>query len=297
MSYDSAGLLTRLRFKSILDGTETNYTDSVLLDICDQVILEEVVPRILARNGDYYLTYKDIAVTVGRHKYPIPQQAMLGKIHSVYMLNSAKTSDLLLPFTDQRLIGLPTSGTPTRHMIVDNMIVLNELPSVTGYLRLYHPYAPSNLVATTSCMAVTGRTAGKLEGTPPGAWDTDDRFDVISATSPYELLHYNLTATSVVTGITLTEADLDTTRLDDDETFYVALNGETCFPMIPREFHYLVADLASCPVLHTQGDDGWDERYKVSHKKLEDMVNALITRKETEHKPVINQFSFMEYFR
>lgn len=296
MSYDTTALLTRVRLYAGLSGDEANYTDAVLLDLCTRALAEEISPKILARNGDYYLTYKDIAVTVGRNKYPIPYRATLGKIHSVYLLSSAKTSDLLLPLTDQRLVGIQTSGSPNRHTIVDNSIVLNELPSVTGYLRLYYPYTPSDLVATTACMVVTSRTAGKLNGTPPAAWTTGDRFDVISGVTPFEMIHSYFTASSVATGVTFTEADLDTDRLDDDCTFYVTLAGESCFPTIPRDLHFVLADLAACPVLHTMGDEGWKDRYATAHKSLDNLVNALIVRKETEHKPTINEFSFLEYF-
>lgn len=296
MAFSTTNLLTRWRLKSVLDGTETDWTDAVGLDLCDGVIVEEIVPRIVARNADYYLTYTDIAVTASRHRYPIPSRAFLGKIHSLYFLNTGKTDSDLLTYTDQRLIGLQNTGAPINHMIVDNAIVLGTIPSTAGYLRVYYPYRPSALVATSACMLVTGRSGGQLTGTPVGTWTTNDKFDVVSGTSPFELIHASLTASSVSGGVTFTESELDTDRLDDGETYYVTLERESCFPMVPEEFHRLIADLASCPVLQGAGDEGYRDRYQEAHKRLEEVANACIMRKQTEHKPVLNQFSFMRYF-
>lgn len=296
MAFNTTSLLSRWRLRSTLDGTETDYTDAVGMDICDQVIRQKIVPKIIAVNADYFLIFVDIAVTSGRYKYPIPSRAYLGKIHSMYFLNSSKTTYQLLTFTDQRLIGLQQSGSPENHMITDNAIVLGNISSTAGYLRLYYPYRPSALVATTACMAVTGRTAGKLEGTPVGTWTTNDKFDVVSGTSPFELIHASLTASSVTGGVTFTESELDTDRLDDGGTYYVTLERESCFPMIPEDMHYVLADLASCPVLENIGDEGWRDRYQTTMLELNDIVSACIMRKQTEFKPVLNQFSFMRYF-
>lgn len=296
MAFDTTSLLSRWRLRSVLDGTETDYPDATGLDLCDQVIVEEITPRIIAKNADYFETHVDVAVTSGRHRYPIPSRAFLGKINSLYMLNASKTGAVLLYFTDQRLIGLQQSGSPTDHVIADNSIVLGSIPSTAGYLRIYYPYRPSQLVATAACMLITGRSGGQLTGTPVGTWTTNDRFDVVSGTSPFELIHASLTASSVTGGVTFTESELDTDRLDDGGTYYVALERQTCFPMVPEEFHRLIAELASCPVLENQGDEGWSNRYNVSHKKLEEIASACIVRKETEHKPQINQWSFMDYF-
>lgn len=296
MAFNTTSLLSRWRLRSVLDGTETDYTDAVGMDICDQVIRQKIVPKILAVNADYFITYVDIAVSSGRHKYPIPSRAYLGKIHSMYLLNSAKTTYQQLTFTDQRLIGLQQSGSPSNHLITDNAIVLGSIPSTAGYLRLYYPYRPSALVATSACMLVTGRSAGQLTGTPVGTWTTNDKFDVVSGTSPFELIHASLTASSVSGGVTFTESDLDTDRLDDGETYYVTLERESCFPMIPEDMHYALADLASCPVLENQGDEGWASRYKTAMLELNELASACIMRKQTEYKPVLNQFSFMRYF-
>lgn len=296
MSFDTTALLSRWRLRSVLDGTETDWTDAIGLDLCDAVTSKKITPRILARNADYYVRYQDIAVTANRHKYPIPSRAYLGKIHSLYLLNSSKTQVDLLPYTDQRLIGLQNTGAPINHMITDNSIVLGTIPSTTGYLRVYYPYRPSLLVATTAVMEVTSRTAGKLNGTPPGAWSTNDTFDVISAGTPFELVNASLTASSVSGGVTFTESDLDTDRIDDGGTYYVTLENQTCFPMMPQEFHWTLAELASCPVLEAVGDEGWRDREAKTNAELEDLVNACIMRKQTEHKPVITPFSTLRYF-
>lgn len=302
MAFTTTELLSRIRARGVLDGTEADYTDAVLLDLADQVIAEQMVPRILATNGDYYLVYRDIAITVGRYRYPIPHRSMFSKIHSVYLLDSTKSTETILYFVDRRNTRLGVSGTPQYHTINDNYLILHDSPTIAGYLRIYFFYSPSVLVLPSSTMVVTGRSAGKLLGTPPTGFSGGEGggnvpFDIVSASTPFELVSFDLTGTVAADGVTFALSDLDLDRIDDGKSYIVTLAGQTSYPMMPRELHYVLADLVSCPVLHNQGDEGWSERYMDSQKKMIDVIAALFQRKQSETKPMFVNNSLMRYFR
>jgi len=298
MAYSTTSLLARIRTKAALSGQESQFGDAVLLDLSDQVLSEEITTLIRGINEDYYITSKDLAVTVGRNKYPIPSRSAMGRIHSIYLLNAAKDSSLLLKYTDQRIYGVDASGNPEGHTIEDNSIVLHPIPSIAGYLRIYYEYVPSQLVATSACMPITGgQETGILTGTPPGSWTTGNRFDIVSAQSPYELVSSDLTASEVAGGsITFTLADIDSLRLQDGGTYYVTIAGETCFPMIPSQMHYCLADLVACHILERLGDEGFSTSHTTAHNRLVNLANSLITRKKSDQRLFYPQYSALRYF-
>lgn len=300
MTYSTTDLLSRIRLKATLDGSESSYTDSILLDLASQVIVEQILPIILKLNGDYYLTYTDIPLIAGRDAYPIPPRAAFQKVHSIDLLDSAKTYGSSLYYTDYRNIPVTSSGAPYNHIFRDNSIVVSDNPSVSsGYLRVRYPYTPSQLVALSAVTEITGgESTGVLTGVVPATWTTANRYDIVSGQSPFELIHSDLTASSVVsaTSITFALSDLNVNRLSDGGTYFVCLSGETAYPMIPKELHYCLADLAACPVLQLCGDEGWSEFYSEAHSRLTTLLNSLITRKTTESAPWVRTSSILPYF-
>jgi hypothetical protein len=298
MAYSTTNLLARIRTRSALSGQESQYGDAVLLDLSDQVLSEDITPLIRGNNEDYYITSKDLAVTAGRNKYPIPSRSAMGRIHSVYLLNSAKDSSSLLKYTDQRFYGVDTSGTPEGHTIEDNSLVLHPIPSEAGYLRVYYEYVPSLLVATSACALITGGVeTGILTGTMPGTWTTENKFDIVSAQSPFELVSSDLVASEVTAGtITFSLADIDTLRMQDGGSYYVTKAGETCFPMIPSQMHYCLGDLVACHLLEMLGDEGFSSAHSTAHNRLVNLANSLITRKKTDQRLFYPQYSALRYF-
>lgn len=296
--FSTTGLLTRQRLKAGLTSSETDYTAAVLLDIADQQLADIIVPAILNTNGDYYLIYEDYSLTESRRKYPIPSRSFNGRLHSLYWLNTDKDQHRFLGYIDQRDAIIGQDGYPTRHTINDNSIVLYHAPSnSTEYLRVYYHYAPSVLVTEAECMAVTAvnTSTGQLDGTPPGSWSTADTFDIVSSKSPFELINVDLTASAVGSGsVTFTASDLDTNRLASG-SFVVTLAGETCYPMIPQQMHYVLADLAACPILEQVRDDGWSAKKRDALERTQSLIRSIIPRKETELKQWFAGQSHLEF--
>jgi hypothetical protein len=147
-------------------------------------------------------------------------------------------------------------------------------------------------------MLITGGVAtGVLTGSAPATWTTGLSYDIVSAKSPFSLLHADLTATAVVsaTSITFSTDDIDTTRLATG-TYYVCEAGETCFPMIPKSLHYTAADLVVARIRDEIGDEGFGQKIQVAEAILQKQIAAMFPRKQTHQKPSVNRNSLYKVF-
>lgn len=294
MAFNTTSLLTRIRLKGRLSSSDADYTDANLLDLADQALVSHVYPLVKGTNGDYYLTHEDISLTSGRNNYPIPNRAYQNTIESIHHLNSDKTAKDYIEYGAYRDIDIGLSGTPVKHTIDDDEIHLFATPSVTGeYLRVRYFYTPSALVATTACMLITGGTdTGVLTGNAPSGWSTANSFDIVSGTSPFSLIHADLTASAVSAGVsvTFTLSDLDTNRLGTG-VYYVTLADQTCFPMAPKELHHTLADLTACTVFSHIGDELWQAELTSTLAVLRNQVKSIVPRKHSENKPWVRRYS------
>ena len=282
-----------------MPSDDETYTDAVILDMLDAVIHTEGVPSILGLKSDYWKTYEDIAVTANRTKYPIPTRSSLNRIFEVEYLNSDKTDKQTLEYKHQRDMDPSSTGEPYAHDLRDDCVLVYPKPSsTTGYIRIHYHYIPSNLVATTACMEITGGVdTGVLTGSAVTGWTTALSYDIVAAESPFSLIHAGLTASAVSAGvsITFTLTDLDTNRLGTG-TYYVTQAKQTCFPMLPQSLHYTACDLVVARIREETGDEGFGQKMGMSSETLRKQTNAIFPRKETENKPSVHRKSLYRYF-
>jgi hypothetical protein len=299
MGYGSSDVIARVRRDARIDSSDVDYPAAAILDIMDSVIQKRIVPSILGLRADYWLTYADIAITADRQKYPIPDRASLGTIYSVQYLDDDKENKVELEWKWIEDMDPNSSGEPSSHYIQDDTVMVYPIPSSSeGYIRIWYHYEPSNLVEATDCMLITGGVAtGVLTGDAPSAWTTALSYDIVSGTSPFALIHSDLTASAVVSGtsITFSTSDIDTTRLATG-TYYVCEAGKTCFPMIPKSLHYTAADLVVAHIKDDTGDEGFAQKIQVAAADLQLQISAMFPRKQTHQKPSVNRNSLYRRF-
>jgi hypothetical protein len=269
-----------------------------LLDMLDSVIHTECVPSIINIQADYWLTYRDTAITSSRSRYPISSRSVMSSVVSVYRLNADKTDRTPLKLRYPIDTGINDSGDPFYHTFEDDSVVVSPIPATSdGYIRIYYTYLPSSLVSTSACMAITGGVStGILTGSVPAGWTTALSYDIFSAESPFSIIHSDLTASSVAGGsITFTLSDLDTVRLSSG-SYYVGIAGTTCFPMLPASTHNLISDMVVAKVREEIGDEGFVQKYQLNSELLKRIIDSTVPRKKTETLPIINRSSLYRLF-
>lgn len=303
IDYTTTAVLSNVRFKTSLDGTETDYTDARILKFCNEAQNKYITPAILSANADFFLTYEDVSLVSSRRVYQIPYRSYNATIHSIHWLNSDKTQKQFVGFVDIRNILLDEEGQPTRHIIRDNTIELSTSPTSSDeYLRIYYQYQPGQLVIESDAFEVTSKLqlggTYRLTGNNSviAGWSTStDLFDITSARPPFNILHKGLTADTISspTDVWFDEDDVDITLLAASN-LYVNIEGYTCIPMFPYPFHAILEDLASVPILKALGDDDWQAMQSEAFRALKTAVSTLIpSRKRTEIKPTFRGASFM----
>jgi len=66
--------------------------------------------------------------------------------------------------------------------------------------------------------------------------------------------------------------------------------------MIPQTAHNLAADMVVSKIREEIGDEGFIQKYQQNQKQLRDIIDAIVPRKETETKPIINRGSLYNFF-
>jgi hypothetical protein len=117
----------------------------------------------------------------------------------------------------------------------------------------------------------------------PTGWVNGDSVDLQAAQPQFDLL-----GTCDITDITGTDITLDgdigTLAAGD----YLCLEGQTCVPQIPVEFHQLLAQRVVCKIYELQGYLDKMKAAQAKLKEMEDALTALITPRTQAAPKVIN---------
>jgi hypothetical protein len=251
MAFDSTKLVARITLLgSLPDG---RFEDQELLDFAFDSLLSEIVPLVLACREDFFVTYKDYAVTSSQSAYAIPYRALNGVLREVKLISGSTVKNL--ERIDLEEVTSTQEGSPNRFYISGNDVVLYPTPSSTDgqTLRLYYFLRPSKLVTNAECGRITAidPATNTITVSIPTGWTTSNTFDLVKGKAHFNVVSMDLAASSVSGGaITFTSSLPSTLEIGD----YVALSEETCFPFLPAEGHVALIQSAVATALESIGD-------------------------------------------
>lgn len=233
MAFDTARLLTQVKIKGCLPTGR--YEDSELLELAYDVMLSEIVPMLIALKEEYYGRKHDTAIVASQASYPIIPRAFAGVLRDVKLVTGNTITDL--ERRDPESVSEIRTGTPDGFYLEGNDIVLDPTPSAaTGSLRQLYFLRPSRFVTVSECAQITAidTATNTVTASVPASWSTANTFDLIKGRAHFDILSYDLAASSVSSGSVQFSASLPATLTVGD---YVCLAEETAFPFLPIEGH------------------------------------------------------------
>ena len=290
----TSDLLDEIKVRSFAPVSQDTFTNTKLLQIATSEMRLWVVPLLMQVREDFYLDYKDQAITASQKLYPLPERAVGNSLKAIVVVDS-DSEETRLERTEVNFLGnFKATGSPSRFILRGDRVALYPTPDTTeDTLRMYYFFRTSELVETTSCAKVT---AVALNGSNYDLTvDTDltaslsagDKVDAQNGQSPYLLWNYDLE----IQTITSTTISLVASSLQDGAGSqmigvgdYIVPRLQTCIPQLPEEYHPILAQRVAVKMLESLGDR---KKWEIASADLKTMVGNVgqLVRNRVESQP------------
>lgn len=260
MDYTTTALLASIRRRGMLPtASATGTADADLLALANEELQSYVVPMLLSAREEYLLAEASTTMTVGLAAYRMPPRAVGAKLRDVVRVDSASRVYSLARISFDELSEWPSdTGTPVAFYLKGAEVVLVPPPSSAETLRLSYYMRPGELVATTAVGVITAiNTSTKVVTCTnvPTAFTTSQTFDFVKASSPFDCLTIDLSASAVTTGasgtVTLSAALPSNLAVGD----YICLAQQSPFPQLPAELHPILSHRVVLKTCEALGDE------------------------------------------
>lgn len=295
MAWDVTSLLLpRIRQYAYLPDSHPSYTDTVLLQMADDALVEEILPPLHALNSEFGVTSLDRAVVSGTRDYLMPSRALFGVLRDAHLLDSAgyDLGPLDVYDVEQADAFTNISGEPDGYLVMGDVVRLAPTPTQSYTLRLYYLRRPGRLVKASTAAdeaphAITAGASGTtLTLGAAHAFDNGDLVDLVQAEPPFSVLAQGI-AVSGVTGTTVNIPAAVSGLATGD---YVCTTGESPVPQIPAEAHPLLARAVAVQALE---ESGGEERYLEALERLkstkDEIFNLMAPRTQGTPRRIVNR--------
>lgn len=281
MAYLIEDLITSVKDRSFVPISQTTFQDADILRILNEELSLKLTADLVRAREDFFLARKTYAIQASEDRYLVPKRSIGNTVKGVFYVDTAGNTSYPLPRIDVDRIAefSPSGGNPERFYFEgDELVVLPKPLTAIGSLMVSFARKPNTLVLTSS---VTKITATSTSGTDAVfTVDTDltstvsvgSQVDFLRAESPFclwasEISVSAVTSTSITVALS-SVADVDGSTIEPGVGDYISLTGEANIPMIPIEFHPILAEMACVRMLRSMGDL---KKWQASKAELEQM--------------------------
>lgn len=278
-------MLEVLRLQTLIESTNVDYTDRVLLRELTHAQQTKFPRLIIDAHANYWLQYVDTQTVIGQRYYRLPPRVLtLSKVEIGASDAALVTGFARLPETNEDRINIwessPSSrGQPSRFVLRGDSVFLDPPPDTQYTLRVWYYVRPQTLTTVptpantglVSTVNTTTRVVTMASGVP--VWSTttgtfsaaltlsSGNFDIIASGGGLvsqnrggwrELSVCDGPGVIDATGLILTfGAGVDLSRVQ--ATDVVRWAGQSEWPSLPDEYHRCLVDVATIKIL-TQRD-------------------------------------------
>lgn len=258
------------------------FENADILALFNQAMDEEVVPLLRSVRENYYLTFKEYAVSGS--PYRIPTRAIGAALAFVRLRNA----NYYEKFTLVSASAINSTGSPvtTRGFVVSgNRFYVYPDPTL-GTIEAWYYERPGRLVLPTDCGQIsTVDSATQFTcSSVPATFGVGTLCDIVQALPPFDTLEKDLVISNIG-GTTITFSTGVTQTISPND--YICIANESPIPQIPEEL-FVVLD-RGCAVLINESQ-GYNQKYEKSVARLEaakQKAVELITPRVEEEPPII----------
>lgn len=282
----------RSEFFPISQGTFTDPDD--LIAFANEEMQIKLVPMIVSEREDYFLSYADTSLSNLVNHYPITERAIGNALKDVFFLpNVVSSPDVRYTLSKLQVHDArswsTTGVTPGGFFMQGDEIVLVPTPSgLSGNerLRQYYLQRPNKLVPTSYCAKIVSSSISSSQiiftvdtdisssGTSGLPQASGSKLDFLRGTSPFRLSEIDvvcqgITSTTITVNLSDVQNEAGTTVPQAGD--YICPAQTSCIPMLPSEFHSILAELICYRALKALG---MTAKLQVCAQNIQDMVKG-----------------------
>lgn len=277
-AYTTADLLESIKQRAVLPDNQDTWSDAVLLTAATEEMRSAIVPLLMSVREEYFVTSTDVSIVAGTSRYDIPERSVGMGVREVLWVNSDGNSYPMPMMTveDGDLTGSQSVWTangnngrsPYAYRLEWNSLVLSPAPTSSGTMRIMYVITPGDLVETDEAAQITTIDTGTNTvtcSTVPASWSGGEAVDIIRGSGGHE---YLATSSSIVSvsGTDITLSALPSGLSVGD---WVALEGQSPIPQLPRELQPLLAHKVVVQVLESMNQ-------RSAAQQADERVNKMI---------------------
>lgn len=280
----SSALINSIKRRSMIPSDQNTFTDQDFLDMLNEEVQYFAVPRLLRTHEEYLVDFEDVELTSATREYSIPYRAVGNKLRDVALITKDSVTGDVTNYHELSRVSLEELSDFNGSYTVDyteafyvqsnKIILLDQVPVASGYLRQFFYLRPNKLVLDAQAGVITGidRTTGIITLNEfPNTFSTLPKMDFVGNQTPNVIYNYDITpsATDVNTKtVTFATTDIPSDLIVGD---YINVAGESIVPQLPTEFHPVIAQRVAIACLEALGDQ---QGLSIAQSRLQMMEKA-----------------------
>lgn len=309
MSIFTEDLQASAKVRTLAPVSQFTFTADVLTTMANEEMHLKLVKDVMSVREDFFLTSKDVTLSVGLDRYAIPKRAIANSFKSLWYVEGGILQYQIHRAQDDELAGfVGSTGKPVKFHIEGDEVVLLPTPSAdASTIRFRYHAKPNLLTATSDCAKITAISSAA--GTTTLDVDTDltaslsvgSQIDFVSTNSPYLLWAESVAITAISsTQIQVATSDISNAAgvVEPVVGDYLSPTGYANIPMLPYEFFSVLAQMVAVRILASLGHtDKWNAA-KIELKELRSEAMDLIrNRVIDEPRRIVHRRGLVNAFR
>jgi len=288
-------IIKSAKSRSLIPSNQSTFQTQDFINFMNEEMLNAVVPRVLQVHEDFYMIQEDIALIPGKSNYRIPYRSIGNRLRdvafkdingNVFEMTRVSVGDISFyqgSFTVNQF--------RTFYVKSDEIVIVPSVGQfISGSLEFTYYIRPNKMVTEDRAAKIVSINYALGEVTVdrvPSNFSTNIKMDFIQSKSPYKIISFDVTPTSVnsVTNVITFDpvsVTFDPRALQNPEQFpqytdlspgdYVMQAEETIIPQIPAELHSILAHRVALRCLEAMGDA---QGLQLANSKLAEMEQNL----------------------
>lgn len=295
---------TKIRILSP-DG-QTTFQDADFVRFINEEFQLKLVPDMITVREDFFLKILYQPVLSGQSLYTVPERAIGNTLKDMMYIDNGNNI-----FQCQRINVkvIPRTGLssvyPFQFIVQADQIALFPVPNASvGNLQMWYYERPNELVLTSECgqitaIAVDTPTAGQITYTVNADISSYTSVDFLSGQSPFQLWAIDVapvSTSSTTVVVTATDvqngAGVNMPQVGD----WICEQQKACIPMIPQDFHPLLAEMTAARIVQALGHNDKLEAINNNIKEIRlNLFNTLSNRIEQNAEAILNPFGLQKF--
>lgn len=297
--YTTDSLVTALKRQSFAPEAGQAFSTTDFIGILNEELALTMTNELMKVRNNFFLKKKVINSVANVGDYPVPTRAIGNTIKDLYWIDGNCRAQITYRDIDTlRGYGTLVSNTPSSFFFFSDRFQLVATPSNAGQLEVWYYQARNKLVPVSQCGAVSAivddgtNLTFTIDADLTSLLEVGDTCDILSIRSPFDLCGEDVEIVAITAStVKVLKADV----VDASGAIkvavgdYVSVAGTTCVPMIPREYHPILVQMAVVSIMQPLAHL---PKYGLATSKLEKMLagayNLVSHRVEMQPETLIN---------